>query len=111
MDFQYSSEFERECKKLPKKYRTLDTDLLVLQKAIAVAPRGDGTKHWSKLWEENNRCVMKVRMMCRAVKGSSFRVVYIYDGNTVKIIFLEVYFKGNKENEDRERIRRYIDNF
>lgn len=43
-------------------------------------------------------------MMCRAVRGSSFRVIYMYDGEEIEILFIEIYSKNKKENEDKRRI-------
>ncbi len=36
------------------------------------------------------------------------RAIYAYHNDKEKIAFLEIYFKGNKENEDRERIKKYL---
>jgi len=38
---------------------------------------------------------------------SGVRVIYTYfeDGDTIELI--EIYYKGDKENEDRERISRH----
>jgi len=105
MDFSESDEFKKEFKKLSKKYPTLEEDLDVVKKAIAVAPSGNGTKHWNILKHDGgDRYIMKMRMMCRAVKGSQFRIVYYFDGVKVEVLFIEVYFKGNKERENTERI-------
>lgn len=108
MQFRYSDEFEKEFKKLKKKYRTLESDLAVLKKAIIAEPTGDGSKHWNVLHQTDVQCVVKVRLMCRALKGSSMRVVYRYDGEYAEVLFIELYYKGDKDNEDWERIRYYI---
>ncbi|MEW6667290.1 MAG: hypothetical protein AB1512_18965 [Thermodesulfobacteriota bacterium] len=50
------------------------------------------------------------KFACRSLKGrgvqSGIRIIYAYDGEEDRIEFVEIYFKGDKENEDRERIQR-----
>ena len=104
MEIKRHEKFDREFKKYLKKYRTLDSDLGVLQKAIVSNPTGDKSKHWNLLRQSGAKCLFKVRMMCRSVKGSSFRVIYYYDGQVFELVFIEIYFKGDKEAEDKERI-------
>jgi mRNA-degrading endonuclease RelE of RelBE toxin-antitoxin system len=109
MDFAESDEFKKEFKKLSRKYPTLSDDLEVVKKAIQANPAGNGTKHWNMLRHDGETMyAMKMRMMCRAVKGSQFRLIYMYDGNKVEVLFIEMYFKGNKEREDQKRIERYF---
>jgi hypothetical protein len=47
-------------------------------------------------------------MACKALKGrginSGLRLVYAYFSESQKIIFIELYHKNDKENEDRARI-------
>ena len=52
------------------------------------------------------------KFACRALKGkgvqSGIRVIYAYFEEKDRIELVEIYYKGDKENEDRERIiRRY----
>ncbi|MCB9812759.1 hypothetical protein H6778_03825 [Candidatus Nomurabacteria bacterium] len=105
MEFSESDEFKKEFKKLQKKYPSLEDDLKVVKKAIAANPAGNGTKHWNILKTDGAEShILKMRMMCRSVKGSQFRLIYFYDGQNVEVLFVEVYFKGSKEREDSERI-------
>lgn len=107
MEIQRDKRFERDIKKYGKNYRTLEDDLSTLQKAIMVSPEGNGSKHWNILKQDGERYIVKVRMMCRAVKGSSFRVIYYYDGEKINLIFLELYFKGTKAIENKKRIEEF----
>lgn len=107
MIFEETSEFQRDFKKLLKKYRTLRDDFEVLKKAIAAAPAGNGTKHWNIITkiEAAHVVVLKVRLSCRALKiGNDFRVVYAYDDQKVVILFLEIYSKGRQTTENTDRI-------
>lgn len=109
MKFSESEEFKKEFKKLARKYRTLEQDFEIVKKTITATPTGNGTKHWRTLhYTESDGQILKMRMMCRAVRGSEFRVVYFYDGAAVEVLFIEMYFKGDKENEDQERIKTYL---
>ena len=50
------------------------------------------------------------KFACRFLKGtgsrSGIRIIYAYYPDLDKIEFIEIYYKGDKENEDRERIER-----
>lgn len=111
-NFQQTSEFTKDLKKLSKKYRTLEKDLCQLKELyLAAAPRGNGTKHWNLLYKNDDVEIYKVRMHCDATRGKFFRVIYAYhlQTQTVELIeFIEIYFKGNKANEDRDRISDYV---
>ena len=58
-------------------------------------------------------CKIK-KFACRSLKGrgvmSGIRVIYAYHVAASKVEFIEIYFKGEKENEDRERIKEYLKN-
>lgn len=101
-------EFQKELKKFLKKYRTLESDLAVAKLAITAEPTGDGTKHWNILKQSGEVYIIKMRMMCRAVRGSDFRLIYKYDGINIEVVFIEIYYKGNKSREDIARYERYL---
>ena len=53
--------------------------------------------------------IYKVRKFaCRSLKGkgsaSGIRVIYAYFEDKDKIEFIEIYYKGDKENEDKKKI-------
>jgi mRNA-degrading endonuclease RelE of RelBE toxin-antitoxin system len=111
-------EFERDLKSLTKRFRTLEEDLAMLIKTQLVL--------FHKLGQDNrgvfqvtglpfrDPAIYKVKKFaCRALKGrganSGLRLIYAHFEETDKIELVEIYFKGEKENEDRERIlRNYI---
>ena len=101
-------EFQKELKKFLKKYRTLESELAVAKLAITAEPRGDGTKHWNILKQSGDVYIIKMRMMCRAVRGSDFRLIYKYDGFSVEVMLIEMYYKGNKAREDVTRYEKYL---
>jgi hypothetical protein len=52
------------------------------------------------------------KIACKSLKGrginSGLRLIYANFPEEDKIVFVELYHKNNKENEDRERIRQYF---
>jgi len=54
-------------------------------------------------------CAIKVKKIaCKSLKGrgvnSGLRLIYAYFKDQEKIIFVELYHKNDKENEDKQRI-------
>ncbi|MFA5962034.1 MAG: hypothetical protein WC848_05110 [Parcubacteria group bacterium] len=115
INFQETSEFAKELKKLSKKYRTLGKDFYQLKELYLVAaPQGNGSKHWNLLHKNDILEIYKVRMHCDSTKGKFFRVIYAYHlkTQTIELIeFIEIYYKGDKENENQERLKDYLKNF
>ena len=99
--------FEREFKKLAKKYHTLADDMDTLIYHIKAIPLGNESKHWNILKQDGKKYILKVRLKCRTVQGSDFRVIYYYDGEKIELILIEIYFKGDKETQDKKRIDKF----
>lgn len=98
------TEFSKELKKLKKKYPSLPQDLEILERIIEKFPFGEDSKHCNALKRDGEHCICKRRMMCRSVRGSEFRVIYYYDGQKITLHYIEIYYKGNKETEDKKRV-------
>ncbi|MFH1129154.1 MAG: hypothetical protein V1686_00240 [Patescibacteria group bacterium] len=110
MSFDELPEFLKEFKHYIKKYKSLSADLLEFQKILLVRPLGNG-KHFNVITIFDNVKIVKARLFCRYLKGASnLRVIYAYCEDSQKIEFIEIYFKGEKENEDKERIKNYLKN-
>jgi mRNA-degrading endonuclease RelE of RelBE toxin-antitoxin system len=110
MNISQTDEFKKDFKYLSKKYRTLEKDFEILIRAIDAEPKGDGTKHWNLLINIKEIYFFKVRMMCRSVRGADFRVIYMYDGKKLELLFIEIYYKGDKVNNDKNRIDKILKN-
>ncbi len=111
--------FQKEFKKLLKKYRTLSEDFNTAKKhAIELF-------HLMKIDSQSvenltgstydDIQVYKLRKFaCKSLKGrgaqSGIRIIYAYHPDTSSITFLEIYFKGDKENEDRGRVQSFVNN-
>ena len=109
-------EFEREFKWLLKKLRTLDDDMetfiktqLNLYHKLKISVPGivrisDIVIYTPKIYKVK-------KFACRSLKGKGaycgIRIIYAYYEEEDIIEFIEIYFKGDKENEDRERILKY----
>lgn len=109
--------FKKDLKRLLKKYRSLNDDINVVKRdAIELY-------HLKKI---NNQSIFPIqgfcteeilvckikKFACKALKGrgskSGIRMIYAFFIKSSKIDFIEIYHKGNKENEDRERIKSYL---
>jgi len=109
MTFQELPEFTKDLKILLKKFRTLIEDLEVVRKVLEVSP--DERPPFSFRIEGLglSTCVIKVKKIaCRSLKGrgvnSGLRLIYALFKEEGKIIFIELYHKSDKENEDKQRI-------
>lgn len=105
--------FERDFKRLRKRYRTLGEDLHVFIKTALKlfhksAHKSDGISHISGLGITYPPIYKVKRFACRSLKGkgsnSGMRIIYAYKKDTDEINFVEIYYKGDKENEDKDRI-------
>jgi mRNA-degrading endonuclease RelE of RelBE toxin-antitoxin system len=105
--------FKKDLKNLLKKYRTLTEDLEVVKQDLNDEP-GESPPFSFRI---NNlgieTCIIKVKKIaCKALKGrgvnSGLRLIYAHYQEEQRIVFIELYHKNDKENEDRQRI---LDNF
>jgi len=112
-------EFDKDIKKLKKKYRTLEKDLerfLLAQVYMHHIQKHDvkGLYRIPGLGIKEPEIYKAKRFSCQSLGGGSYsgiRVIYAYsekENDRDKIILIEVYYKGDKENENRERIIKYF---
>jgi len=109
-NFDLLAEFEKEFKRLLKKYKTLNDDLKKLKAVLVSYPTGVG-KNFTIIYSTEDVKIVKARMACRALRKRSLRIIYSYFEQEQRIEFIELYFKGEKENENRDRIKEYLKNF
>ena len=112
-DIRKLDEFKKDFKKLSKKFRTLDEDLnafIANQLKLTHKKNIDnrGVIRISDLGIECPQIYKAKKFACKALKGkgaaSGIRVIYAYYEQEDIIEFVEIYYKGDKENENRERI-------
>jgi len=108
-------EFDKDLKRLKKKFRTLDEDLenhirFELNLYHKLKKDNIGVFPIPGLGIENPKIFKAKKFTCRSRKGtgchSGIRVIYAYYEESDTIELIEIYYKGDKENEDRERILR-----
>jgi hypothetical protein len=108
-------EFERDLRRLQKRFETLEEDLetLVGASLFAFHKLGQNTGVVPIGGLGPTRLpVFKVRKFaCRSLPGrgarTGLRLIHAYDATDDRLELIEIYFKGDQANEDRERIRKY----
>ncbi len=109
-------EFERDMKRLLKRFGTLKDDLKIfietqlnLYHKLKIDNRG--IFRIPGLQIEGPEVYKAKKFACRSLRGrgvqSGIRVVYAYFDEEDRIELIEIYYKGDKENEDRARILRH----
>ncbi len=114
-DISHLPEFEKDLKKLSKRFASLEDDLMTFIKTAlyafhklsidnrAIFPISYLGIHSPKIYKAK-------KFACRSLKGkgaqSGIRVIYSYYENEDRLEFIEIYYKGDKECEDRERMGR-----
>ncbi len=111
------AEFDRDFKKLSKRYQTLSSDFETMKKATIEA---------YYIHKINNNSIFPIeglcgdgytsnkvrKFACRALKGrganSGIRVIFVFQEDIAKVTFIEIYHKSDKENENKERIKDFI---
>lgn len=109
MIFEYLPAYEKDFKRLAKKYRTLERDMEVVKKVLHVRPDALPPFSYRISGLGISSCVIKMkRIASDSFKGkgnnSGFRLIYVYSKEPNKIVFIELYHKSEKEVEDRQRI-------
>ena len=109
-------EFDKDLKKLTKRFRTIEEDLQILIDHGLVAFHkfnidNGGIVEIKGLGISYPKIFKVKKFACRALKGtganSGLRLIYAYYADKDEIDLIEIYFKGDKENEDRGRISKY----
>lgn len=109
MTFEELNEFRKNLKKLLKKYRSLNDDLKIVRKVLRVEPKERPPFSFRIDGLGIETCVIKVKKIaCKSLKGrgvnTGLRLIYAHFEEEQRIVFVELYHKNIKENEDRERI-------
>ncbi len=116
MEFKKLPEFERDFKKLYKKYHSLIEDLKLLQDYLEVYPKGFPPRVYQIDNLGINILIFKVKhFRCKALKQkgakSGIRVIYSYFETDQRIEFIEIYYKDKDDTDcDKERIKKNYKN-
>lgn len=112
-DIRKLTEFEKDFKDISKKFRTLEEDLKIfIGKQLKLYHKlhidNKGIFAISNLGIEYPKIYKAKKFACRSLKGkgvaSGIRIIYAYFDKEDIIELIEIYYKGDKENEDKNRI-------
>ncbi|MFH1610391.1 MAG: hypothetical protein ABIA91_00705 [Patescibacteria group bacterium] len=107
MNYRVLKIFSREFKKMLKKYRTLEDDLENFKERF-IAVDLVSNKNFAIVHQNDKLMIIKSRLYCQTLKGQTLRIIFAYYQKEKIVEFIEIYFKGNKENEDKQRIKEYL---
>lgn len=108
--------FSKDLKKLLKRFPSLEDDIDTFIRAQLFAYHKHGVDNHGIVPIEGiliqNPEIFKVlKFACKSLKGkgvhSGIRITYAYFQSDDRIEFIEIYYKGDQENEDKERIKNY----
>lgn len=109
-------EFQKDITKLTKRFRTIEGDLKIfIEKQLQLYHKlgidNKGIFQIPGLHIASPKIFKAKKFACRSLKGkgaqSGIRVIYAYFEEEDKVEMVEIYYKGNKPNEDRQRILRH----
>ena len=107
--------FEKDCKRLKKRFRTLEEDLDIFIRVALIDYHhnkidNDGIVRVPGFAFEEPKICKARKFACRSLPGkgarSGIRIIYAYVEDEDCIELIEMYYKGDKENEDKKRIER-----
>ena len=106
-------EFEKDLKKLVRRFASLEEDLQIFIKVAMNAFHKQNVDSRAilqipELGIHSPKIYKAKKFACKALKGkgvqSGIRVIYAYYEQEDRIEFIEIYYKGDKASEDRARI-------
>lgn len=115
-------EFEKDFKKLEKRFRTLRDDFENMKRSLLEVHYLKNIPLPANALVDIKGCCgekyksQKVRKFaCKSLKNlgnrSGIRIIFVIEfseNKDFKITFIEIYYKGDKENEDRARLLNFI---
>ncbi len=110
--------FEKQIKKLIRKYRSLEEDLEIVKKyaieAHHVENKDNEDVELVPKFDRKTVQIYKIRKFaCKALKGkgvrSGIRVIYAFYPEKLEVEFLEIYFKEKNDTDmDYDFARKYL---
>lgn len=116
IEYEETPEFQKEIKKLTKKFRSLPEDLETAKKAVIELRHIHEIDNASTFeisgYTNEERSFWKIKKFaCKALKGrgvkSGIRLIYKLNHKENKVIFIEMYFKPDQISESHQRIKTY----
>lgn len=111
--FEELAAYNKDLKKLLKKFRSLPDDIAELKKVLAVEPDAAPPFSFRIDGLGITTCAIKVKKIaCRSLKGrgvnSGLRLIYAWFETEQRILMVDLYHKNDKEVEDGVRIKKYF---
>ncbi|MDD2392189.1 MAG: hypothetical protein PHU94_04575 [Bacilli bacterium] len=119
IEYSETPEFKKEFKRLFKKFKSLKDDLDLAKIAVIDLFHNKKINNYSTFPVEgfctNKIQICKIKKFaCKSLKGrgvkSGIRIIYAFYCENYKVDFIEIYFKGEKENENKKRVEKYLKN-
>ena len=116
LDVRQTKEFTRDIKRLTKRFPSLLDDIeTFIDVELKLFHRlGQGNTGIVRISDTGQNAIgfYKARKFaCKSLKGtgsrSGIRVIYSYQENPESATLIEAYFKGDKPNEDRARLKAF----
>ncbi len=117
MEYRNSELFNKDLERLAKRFPTLLYDIETAKRSAIEVYHVLGLDNQSVFaipgFQQPALQIFKLRKFaCKSLKGrgnrSGIRIIYAYHPETNAVEFIEIYFKVNQENEDRDRLQSYI---
>lgn len=119
--YAYTPEFEKDFKKLEKRYRSLSDDFANMKKnLLEVHYVKDAPLPANTIVDIDGLCGEKFKskkirkFTCKSLKNfgnrSGIRIIFIFEVEQMKITFIEIYHKSDKSTENKEWLKEFIKN-
>ena len=120
IDYRCHDRFEKQIKKLIKKYRSLEEDLEIAKKYAIEAFHIYGINN-EAIWlvPKFDKKIIQIyklkKFSCKALKGkgnrSGIRIIYAFYPEKFVVEFLEIYFKEKDDSDmNYDFVKKYFDN-
>jgi hypothetical protein len=116
--FERHDRFEKQIKKLIRRYRSLEEDLEIVKKyaieAFHIENKDNEAVELVPKFDRKTVQIYKIRKFaCKALKGkgvrSGIRVIYAFYPEKFEVEFLEIYFKEKHDTDmDYDFARKYL---
>lgn len=113
--YHQTEEFKKDLKRLSKRFRTIVADLEVAkQYSIEIYHLGLSNisyikKITTKVFNDKEVSIYKLRRFaCKSVGHATDKIRLIYAYSDYLVTLLEIYFKGDADNEDQGRIDQFL---
>jgi hypothetical protein len=119
MKYKSIPEFEADFKKLKKSYPSLADDIENMKTSLLesyfeqeIQTSKEALVKLVGFCDENYLSIKVRKFRCKCLKNmgvkSGIRVIFVLQKHEQTITFIEIYYKWDKENEDRNRLQKWF---